>query len=63
MPLHATYMIPVCLVMWQQDGYGTLVGDGSGTTLSSRDVLRLVLARALIRRPKVRAILKVLWAA
>ncbi len=39
---------------WAQDGYGTLIGEGTGVSLPAPTVLRLVLARALIRKPKVR---------
>lgn len=35
------------------DGYATVVGEGSGHALSGADVLRLVLARVIVRRPKV----------
>lgn len=36
-----------------QDGYGTCVGEGSGTTLSQQNLLRVVLARCLLRKPQV----------
>lgn len=36
-----------------QEGYRTLVGDGSGTIVSPALLLKLALARALVRRPRL----------
>lgn len=37
----------------QQDGYRTLIGDGSGMPVSTALQLKLGLARALVRRPRL----------
>jgi ABC-type multidrug transport system fused ATPase/permease subunit len=36
-----------------QEGYRTLVGDGSGTIVSPALLLKLTLARALVRKPRL----------
>lgn len=36
-----------------QEGYRTLVGDGSGTIVSPTLLLKLTLARALVRKPRL----------
>lgn len=41
----------MCLFTFCQDGYFTLLGEGSGSSLSSAGLLRLAVARALLRRP------------
>lgn len=44
---HPTFLLP-CNT---QDGYFTLLGEGSGTCLSPAGLLQLAVARALLRRP------------
>ena len=39
--------------MFMQEGYRTLVGEGSGTVISYTLLLRLAVARALVRRPRL----------
>jgi ABC-type multidrug transport system fused ATPase/permease subunit len=36
-----------------QEGYRTLVGDGSGTVVSPALLLKLTLARALVRKARL----------
>jgi ABC-type protease/lipase transport system fused ATPase/permease subunit len=40
-------------VFMLQEGYRTLVGDGSGTIVSPALLLKLTLARALVRKPRL----------
>jgi ABC-type protease/lipase transport system fused ATPase/permease subunit len=50
--VHTPPSVAFChLIM--QEGYRTLVGDGSGTVVSPALLMRLTLARALVRKPRL----------